>query len=203
MTVSEWLGAQEERRFVRWDDASDCHVLFTVWVNRADRLWARRSWELLEAQGMTEYADDVERWRVLVRLVALSVFYQLWCSVVWGEPKPSVAMLLGDLEIPTDDLVALCGDPTCDEEECDVRSLCTEVLRGDLFPVEYQSVLAGIRQGYDGDEGLYASLVLSNDRDWSGRWPLPDARYNAAANAWNVDLATGFSWLTNGAELFE
>ena len=43
--------------------------------------WAERTWQMLVDAGLTAYADDVERTRVLLRLVALAMIYRDFCWV--------------------------------------------------------------------------------------------------------------------------
>lgn len=201
MLTTDWDDEASERRYVRWRDVLPlAEHLFRE--REPDPMWAQRSWELLEQQGLTRYHNQSSRARVLIRLVALAAFYASWCAVLYVESGLHVDSALGDLELPLRVQRRLCAVPD-DVEAVEAVDLCRGIMRDAIFEEEYDNTLAGLLSGYGDSGGLYASLVLASDPDWAGRWPLPVEQYNAAANYYNYDLAAALAWLTQGAPVRE
>jgi len=74
-----------ERCTVWWEDISeDAASLFRVWTEGRELHWAKKSWEALGKRGLTSYADEVERARVVVRLMTLAAIYRDFCELVGG-----------------------------------------------------------------------------------------------------------------------
>jgi len=92
-----------ERRTVWWEDISeDAAPLFRVWTDGQELHWAKKSWEALGKRGLTSYADQVERARVMVRLMTLAAIYRDFCELAFDEVHdPVYEQWAGDLGLGT------------------------------------------------------------------------------------------------------
>lgn len=71
---------------VRWEDISrEAKSLFKVWTDGRGLDWAKKSWEALCKHRLTSYANEIERTRVLVRLLALAAIYRDFCELAFEE----------------------------------------------------------------------------------------------------------------------
>lgn len=60
-------------------------VLFRVWAEARELLWAEKCWGYLEKNGLTAYLNEVSKVRVLVRLMSLAEIYREFCDRAWDE----------------------------------------------------------------------------------------------------------------------
>lgn len=71
---------------LQWDDISNfAEDKFNVWSNDAGQLWAKKAWNILEKEGLTEYKNEIERHIVIIRLLTLATMYNEFCYLVWDE----------------------------------------------------------------------------------------------------------------------
>lgn len=72
-----------------WDEVSGiAGSVFDVWLSGSETRWARYAWASLRRGGLTTYATEVERARVVCRLLALSVLYGEFCARAFDEGRP-------------------------------------------------------------------------------------------------------------------
>ena len=91
-----------DNQFLRWEDFSEDAKtsLFQVWTRGRELHWARKSWEALQKQGLTTYSDEIEKTRVLVRLMTLGTVYREFSGLAWDEYcEPQYSDWASDLQL--------------------------------------------------------------------------------------------------------
>ena len=85
-----------------------CDACFNVWVDGAERIWAKEVWEKFKADGFVEQGTSpVHRTRDCVIMIILGQIYHSFCNLAFetGEPPP-IDQMAYDLEDEID-LLAL------------------------------------------------------------------------------------------------
>jgi hypothetical protein len=87
-----------------WEDVLPiARRLLPVWVDGAELVWAEHAWAALTDAGLTKAETEVDRARVVCRLLALTVLYREFCARAFeeghpGEWSPDAEDVLGDEE---------------------------------------------------------------------------------------------------------
>ncbi len=86
---------------VRWEDISrDAKSLFNVWTDGRELDWAKKSWEALCKHHLTSYTNEIERTRVMVRLLALAAIYRDFCELAFDEThEPEHVIWAGEVDL--------------------------------------------------------------------------------------------------------
>jgi len=67
---------------LEWSEvASVAKEVMVVWFIGSELEWAERAWGMLADAGLTRYANDIERTRVLMRFIALAMIYRDFCQL--------------------------------------------------------------------------------------------------------------------------
>jgi hypothetical protein len=75
-----------DKHTITWEDIKDsADGLFNIWEGHYELNWAKKSWNGLVKQGLTNYSNDIERHVVLIRLLALANMYGLFCEKAFEE----------------------------------------------------------------------------------------------------------------------
>ncbi len=209
-------GSAEEDRFADVEEVGDlgdlqslAESIFDIWLGGAEVRWAAFAWDVLQRHGLTDYEDDVDRTRVIARLVALAGINREFCAHAFDEGAPSewrdstminLSYHVGD-DYPAVDLMSLgrlaeregVGWPDVDDRESPVSVLL------DLAEGEWDQV-AGALSAELGDSNLFATLWES--RHDETRYPLPDDVLDEAVNTDPWKKQRAFQWVYDGMSRF-
>lgn len=155
-----------ERQMVRWEDISrgGLHSLFHVWTDSRQLQWAKKAWEALAKRGLTGYADEIEKTRVLLRLVTLGTFYREFCDLTWDEyfcptegNDSTYLDWVNELEISPSHITQCLGPDYYRGEKADD---CDFVIQGvaELTDQERPSTYKALTGEFGGDSMLFVSL---------------------------------------------
>ncbi len=61
------------------------HIFKTVWNFGYEEYWYQTVWKILEKNGLTRYKNELERYDVLLKAVAVSIIYEDFCNVYCDE----------------------------------------------------------------------------------------------------------------------
>lgn len=153
-----------DRTMLSWDDLSGTEEIFSVWVDGDEIEWAKKSWEILSAHGLTEYENEIERCLVLIRLLCLGVMYREFCYFAWDEyPDIDLADWADEAGINSFRIAQIVGnefEPDLDGSE---RELLEEALKR-LILREHSRVYRALVEGFGGKSMLFASLWLTMEK---------------------------------------
>jgi hypothetical protein len=94
-------------------------TLFRVWTDARELLWAEKCWGYLDKRGLTAYSDEVERVRVLARLMSLAEIYREFCDRAWEE-QYDCELVVWASELDMNHFrLAQCVGPTFEENTVD------------------------------------------------------------------------------------
>ena len=58
---------------------------FNIWSNDGQFIFAEQAWRAIVDAGLADYTDEIERHRVLIRLMTIATFYGEFCDLVFDE----------------------------------------------------------------------------------------------------------------------
>jgi len=148
-----------ERCTVWWEDISeDAASLFRVWTEGRELHWAKKSWEALGKRGLTSYADEVERARVVVRLMTLAAIYRDFCELAFDEVHdPVYEQWAGDLGLGTF-RVAQCAGAQFERDRVEEDNELLESALNKLMEETRDEIYQKLRTEYGDDSMLLVSL---------------------------------------------
>jgi hypothetical protein len=148
-----------------WTDIEPlANQVFHVWSEQPELKWAKRAWELLDQSGLTAYRNDVQKYAVQFRLLALSGIYADFCDRAFDE----VSEIEYSMEFELDRFVGgqlwarrphLQFNVELDDDG-EVLNLLVESYRGE--------VVRALLKGFGSDAALYESLWKSPKADEGG-----------------------------------
>ena len=167
--------------------------VFALWPGQPELTWARESWEAVLKGGLADFANDFERWEVLIRFLALAGIYFDFCHLAWSRADlPDYENLGTELGLGLLQVVLLLGRDALLEEVHDEEELFRAGMKflADQARIEVFSVLT---RGYGGIKALYEALRLS-------RQPEP----RAVGKEQVIQLAerNAFHWIEEGCRAF-
>ncbi len=191
----------EPETYLRWSNIADeAEKLFHVWSSDAEQDWARKAWEHIETAGLTRYTNDVERTRVLIRMVALAAFYHSWWRAVDAEGSVELIKWSGELQISSFRVAQLAGVEFSPELDQSDEELYEEAVRT-LVEKEHRDILRALLTGFGDEIELFISLWLSNDPNWSGRTVIPGELHYEIVNDVDTAKMSGFDWVREGCQI--
>ncbi len=141
---------------VTWEDIGSVDEVFTLWSDGSEVRWAKQAWETLARKGLTSYADEFERYQVLIRLFALGAIYRDFCSIAWEErqePEYDYWAELVDLSVFR--IGQLVGHaPDVADDAGGALADLVENCRGE--------VVDALHEGFGGTSGLFLALWRTN-----------------------------------------
>lgn len=173
-----------------WDEFHGIAAeVFDVWVSGSEQTWARYAWGSLRRAGLTAFDTEVERGRVVCRLLAVSVLYREFCvrafdegstgewyfdtGAVVGEHPLVDPFVLGQLAerdgVDADDEVG------AEFEGGSAQAYAIRELVRSVYPDVASALLVDLRQTL-----LFASLWAS--AEGGVRYPLHDDEVHEAVN---------------------
>jgi hypothetical protein len=127
--------------------------ILKIWRHEGDLDWAAQAWKILGDAGLTDYEDELERSRVIIRFLSLVDFYQGFCGQFCEEfVEPEFWDWATQLEVDMFSLGRLVGLRTgiADEQQA-IEHLVSEE----------KEVLPAVEKGFGGRMGLFVALVRS------------------------------------------
>ena len=177
---------------VTWKDVSDAaSSMFRIWSGQPELRWGRAAWKALGRRGLTEYSDEIERTKVLVRLMSLVTMYQEFCGLAWDEwHEPEYGLWATELGISPFHMEQLVGSELHRDTEQETERLVEQSLAA-LVKKTRAEVYEALTNGFSGDSMLFVSLWKSNgtDKDVDPYFVLNDV---------NADKMTAFTWIAQG-----
>ncbi len=177
---------------VTWKDVSDAaSSMFRIWSGQPELRWGRAAWKVLGRRGLTEYSDEIERTKVLVRLMSLVTMYQEFCGLAWEEwHEPEYEMWATELGMSPFRIGQLVSPEFQRDTEEETERLVEQAL-ADLVEKARAEVYEALTNGFSGDSMLFVSLWKSNgsDKDVDPYFVLNDVTF---------DKMGAFAWITNG-----
>lgn len=153
---------------VLWDEVAwAAESMFRVWVGGRELEWAKMAWDALTAAGLTTYRNEIERYRVLVRLMTLATMYREFCTLAWEEEdEPLYGDWISDLEIPAFRLGQLVGPEFApDDQELEETELAYAAVAS-LIESSRRAVYRALVKHFGGASMLFASLYATNLDDF-------------------------------------
>ncbi|MFD1535296.1 hypothetical protein [Pseudonocardia aurantiaca] len=192
-----------------WDEVAEiADAVFDVWVVGSETAWARYAWGALRRAGLTRFETQVQRARVVCRLIALRVAYHEFCVRAFDQGYAGAwpvddATALGEYpRIDSFVLGLLAGTDGVDaDEQIDyVFEEGAEVYAfRELVRSEYPAVVCALKADL-GLARLFASLWASSQDEV--RYPLSDAAMGWAVNTGiNGEKLTAYQWIDEGMPL--
>lgn len=69
-----------------WEEVKGyANDLFNIWIGHYEINWAHKAWNILEKTGLTRYETDLEKHKVLIRLLTLATLYAEFCKLAFEE----------------------------------------------------------------------------------------------------------------------
>jgi hypothetical protein len=162
---------------VSWDEVKDAaNRAFHVWVEQPELIWAGKAWAMLHDAKLTTYANELERYQVLFRLLILGGIYSDFCDAAWEErSEPDYGYWAEPLDLDPFLLGQLYAkQPNSDPEEDQNDAL------DKLVENEREAVVAALVAAFGGASALYEALWKSKDAEDVD--PEEDDSFEAAAN---------------------
>ena len=189
---------QDATGMVEWAEFADCaRIAFGWWADCDQEVrWAERSWSILNEYGLTSYPNEDEKFRVILRFLALSEIFNDFLYIAWGlDNIPMYADLLGKLGVNRKSVIAFA--------QADLSWFDKETLLSLLTPseVELHSVIAdlcdkarpelftALERGCGGINSLFASL-------WRCNPAYADDSEKEIFSDSNFDISDSFYWLS-------
>src|SRR5579863_527524 len=146
---------------VVWDHIAEAAaVVFNRWMYQPELAWAKKAWEILSTAKLTIFANEFERYQVLLRLLVLGGIYSDFCDVAWEEySEPNYCDWAESLQF--DPLLLGQLYTRLPELEPMNQQSASEAL-DQLVETERSAVVAALFEGFGGASGLYAALWRSN-----------------------------------------
>ena len=185
---------REERLSLDWAAVDPlAQRIFTLWPGQPELTWARESWDVVSEGGLADFANDFERWEVLIRFLALAGIYFDFCHLAWSRADlPDYENLGKELGLGLLQVVLLLGRDALLEEVNDEEELFRAGMKSlaDQARVEVVSVLT---RGYGGIKDLYEALRLSRQ---------PEPRMAGKEHILQLSERNAFHWLEEGCRAF-
>ena len=147
---------------IKWNDIS--HVaksIFTLWMWGQDLAWAEVLWSVFDKNGLTTYSNELERHKVLIRLLTLAGMYDVFCYNGWDERLYlEYSLWANELELSAFRLGQLLGN-AFEANEDDIDSLF-EMGVIDLVHAEHQNVYECLKKHYGNDWAILIAFAKSN-----------------------------------------
>ena len=136
----------------------DAESIFCVWTDARELDWAKKSWEALAKCGLTSFASQVERTRVMVRLMALAGMYRDFCELAFDEVHdPAYPLWADELCLSTFRLAQCVGSRFGADEGRDDQCLLEEALV-ELMEEARSQIHMALREEFGDDSLLFVSL---------------------------------------------
>jgi hypothetical protein len=181
---------REGRRFLDWAAIEPlAQRAFTLWPGRPELTWACESWEALLKAGLADYANDLERWEVLFRFLALAGIYFDFCHLAWNRDKfPDYEDLGRGLGLGLLQVVMLLGQDALLDEVNGEEELFRAGMKSLADQARIEVVPALIR-GYGGIKDLHQAFLRSRQTK-----PLPADKEQII----QFSERNAFRWLEDG-----
>ena len=150
-----------------WDEVeAAARSAFRVWDSRRELAWAEEAWDHLADAGLTAYATDLERHRVLIRFLVLPRFYLDWSSKAYNHSEGDMLTdWVETLDLSPFRLGQLVGSGDDNTDWRDDSPLVHSALQSLTYDARGE-VVGALKAGFGGDNGLFLSL-------WRIRYPAP------------------------------
>lgn len=175
---------------VSWDEAKDAaNLAFHIWVGQPELMWAEKAWAMLRDAKLTTYANELERYQVLFRLLVLGGIYSGFCGAAWEErSEPDYGYWAEPLELDPFLLGQLYAKlPKSAQEEDENEAL------EKLVEYERDRVVAALMAAFGSVSALYEALWKSKDAD--DVEPEGDDTFDPDA-----DQLSAYQWVDGGCE---
>lgn len=142
-------------------DPSAARGLFEIWTAARELEWAELAWQALSERNLNHYRGEVERHRVLGRLMVLATIYREFASLAWDETdEPEYTFWVDDLGLSKFRIAQAVGSDfltavDVDDDELLERAAIT------LVENERQVVVKALFQHFDNASMLFASLFAT------------------------------------------
>jgi hypothetical protein len=185
---------REGRLLLDWETVDPlAQRVFTLWPGQPELGWVRESWEMVLNCRLGDYANDLERWGVLFRFMALAGIYYDFCHLAWNRGNPPDYEALGkELGLGLLQVVMLLGQDALLEQINDEEELFRLGMKSLADQARIEVVPALIR-GYGGLKALHQAFRRSRQTE-----PLP------ADSEQVIQLSerNAFRWLEEGCRAF-
>ena len=146
---------------VNWDELKEAaKSMFSVWINQPELRWGKSAWQLFEKAGLSVYSNELERYSVLFRFLALGGIYRDFCCMAWEECTEREYCEWSDT-LDLDPFIIGQGyaklaewDPDDDLDQNDALNYLVENKRSE--------VVTALINGFGGVPEVYSSLWKSN-----------------------------------------
>ena len=161
---------QDKLKVVKWDELEKCSESFQYWVDwDLNVRWVEQSWFILEKYGLTSYASNSERCKIIIRFLALIEILTDFYYVQWSiSPLVDLVDVAGELRIKRKSVINFA--------KIDLSWFEKETLLGLLTPKEvyFDAILASLCDearpeilkalvmGYGDEVNLFWSLCRCN-----------------------------------------
>lgn len=196
--MSKNASASIER--IAWSDiASAAQELFNTWVGNPEIGWARQAWKALRHGDLTSYTNELEKQRVLIRLMVLAIIYIEFCEHAWGEAgDPWIGDWSDALGLSPFRIGQLVGHEFAAEAPAEDSYLLRHAVVV-LIMEERDKVVRALVAYYGDYQELFVALMASNDSRTSGKRPGPSGR-GRILNSPDAEGLMAYQWVTSGLE---
>lgn len=186
---------------VTWEDVEDAaDDVFNIWVDHPEIAWARSAWNVLAEAGLTHYATELERTRVLARLLALGEIYRDFCACAWEECTDAwLSELAAKLDVGPFRVGQLMDRDFLEDDALDDEELFSYGVE-ELVGSERQAVADNLAKAFGSTSALFVSMWLSRAPDFSGApWEALDREIlDEILNEPTDEKLAAFSWIESG-----
>jgi hypothetical protein len=182
-----------------WDDVLPAaQIAFCIWVGRPELRWAKKAWMHIVKAGLAEYKTGAGYCKACIRFLSLADLYYDWCYVAFEEDHSnenidSAAEQFGMMDFHLGQLIVTekGKDNFDDDDFVESAESAISVLMYDYR----KGVVQAIMNGFGGQQGLYASLCLSNQNK---KWDL-----DAGTDITNISFPmpselSAWEWIDDG-----
>lgn len=148
---------------IPWDEVSHAaRGTFNIWFGQPELEWAKKAWEILGHAKMTTYDSELERHRVLLRLLTLGAIYSDFCDAAWEEcSSPLYGDWAAPLKLDPFVLGQLYARIPAENPEEDLGEALEK-----LVEMERGEVVEALVAGFGGVPQLYAALWNSRNSNY-------------------------------------
>lgn len=168
----------ESIKTISWDEVSDIfeELLEGIgWSNDIKILWAEKAWIGIENKGLADFSNELERYKVYMRLFSIVVIYGEFCSIITEETfSPDFNDWVERMELSPLRIGQMIGS-SFEPEEIDEYSLL-ETAISDLVNQTNREVLKSVSKEFGGINLLFVGLWLTNE-DFEDDFNNEDDKY--------------------------
>jgi hypothetical protein len=179
-----------------WAEVSGpAQEIFRIWMSASSKEldWANTAWIALGRAGLTNYGDEVDKTRVLVRFLTLGTIFREFCELARNEVfAPCIYLWADTLEIEPIRVGQVLGRNTLKESK---ENLDLEVAIDELMDQNRSEITSALVRHFGNESALFLSLWRASD---GAEIEAPELDDSAVLNEVTPEKMRTFEWIGEG-----